>query len=220
VGRRTLLLIASILVAALGTALIWLYVQGADTRAQADTSLVQVWVASKSANPGATMADVAPVPQQVPQQLAGNAIPNPAQVGSQQLVYGVTPGQILLGNMFSAQPQTGVADKNGYVAITISDPHRVPALLKAGDRVAIYAIGNGSGGTAGGKKPLVLVMPEAAVKTLGNTTQAGPNGSTVPVTIVGFEVSPEDAARLIAIETYGQPVLELLGKDAQGVQPS
>ena len=29
-GRRTLLLIASILVAALGTALIWLYVQGAD----------------------------------------------------------------------------------------------------------------------------------------------------------------------------------------------
>jgi pilus assembly protein CpaB len=32
-GRRTLLLIASILVAALGTALIWLYVQGADNRA-------------------------------------------------------------------------------------------------------------------------------------------------------------------------------------------
>ena len=39
-GRRTLLLIASILVAALGTALIWLYVQGADTRAQAGEAQV------------------------------------------------------------------------------------------------------------------------------------------------------------------------------------
>src|SRR4051812_50105699 len=119
------------------------------------------------------MADVAPVPQQVPQQLAGNAIPNPAQVGSQQLVYGVTPGQILLGNMFSAQPQTGVADKNGYVAITISDPHRVPALLKAGDRVAIYAIGNGSGGAAGGEKPPGPGMPGGGGKTPGQTPHAG-----------------------------------------------
>jgi pilus assembly protein CpaB len=219
VGRRTLLLIASILVAALGTALIWLYVQGADTRAQADTSLVQVWVASKAADPGGTVADVAPVPQQVPQPLAAGAVPNPGQLGSQQLVNGVTKGQILLGNMFSPQPQTGVADKNGYVAITISDPHRVPALLRAGDRVAIYAIANGSAGTAGAKKALVLVMREASVKTLGNTTQAGPNGSTVPVTIVGFEVTPEDAAKLIAIETYGQPVLELLGKEARGADP-
>ena len=44
-GRRTLLLIASILVAALGTALIWLYVQGADSRAEATTTQVEVVVA-------------------------------------------------------------------------------------------------------------------------------------------------------------------------------
>ncbi len=100
-GRRTLLLIASILVAALGTALIWLYVQGADTRAQADTSLVQVWVASKAASPGGTVADVAPVPQQVPQPLAADAVTNPGQLGSQQLINGVTTGQILLRSMFA-----------------------------------------------------------------------------------------------------------------------
>ena len=39
-ARRTLLIIASILLAALGTALIWLYVQGAENRAQQNADLV------------------------------------------------------------------------------------------------------------------------------------------------------------------------------------
>ena len=39
-ARRTLLIIASILLAALGTALIWLYVQGAENRAQQNPELV------------------------------------------------------------------------------------------------------------------------------------------------------------------------------------
>ncbi|MGZ4613545.1 MAG: Flp pilus assembly protein CpaB, partial [Kineosporiaceae bacterium] len=43
-GRRSLLLIAAALCAALGTVLVWLYVQGADTRAAAGADLVEVEV--------------------------------------------------------------------------------------------------------------------------------------------------------------------------------
>src|ERR687883_506893 len=57
-GRRTLLLIASILVAALGTALIWLYVQGAEARAQAGEAQVKLMVATQDVQPGTQAAQV------------------------------------------------------------------------------------------------------------------------------------------------------------------
>jgi pilus assembly protein CpaB len=44
-GRRTLLLISSILIAAVGTALVAIYVRGADERAEKGASLVTVLVA-------------------------------------------------------------------------------------------------------------------------------------------------------------------------------
>ena len=151
--------------------------------------------------------------QQVPAAVAQGAVTSPQQLAGQQLKSDVFAGTMLTPSMFSATPQTQVEKGKAYVAITITDPHRVPALLKQGDRVAIYAL------SKGGKDSLRLVMDEAVVKTLGNITQTGPNGSTVPLTIVGFEVSPDQAAGLIDIETYGDPVLALLGQDAKGAQP-
>ena len=59
-GRRTLLLIASILVAALGTALIWLYVQGADTRAVSGETEVPVYVATRNVSMGQPSASFPP----------------------------------------------------------------------------------------------------------------------------------------------------------------
>jgi pilus assembly protein CpaB len=212
VGRRTLLLIASILVAALGTTLVWLYVQGADTRAQADTALVPVMFVTKDAPAGTPIANLTMHPQQVPATVAQTALTSPQQLPGQQLKSDVFAGTMLTPTMFSATPQTQVEKGKAYAAITITDPHRVPALLKQGDRVAIYAL------TKGGKGSLKLVMDEATVKTLGNITQTGPNGTTVPLTIVGFQVTPEEAASLIDIETYGDPVLALLGQDAKGAQ--
>ena len=47
-GRRTLLLIASILIAAVGTALIGLYVRGADNRAQQTEGMVSALVATET----------------------------------------------------------------------------------------------------------------------------------------------------------------------------
>ncbi len=56
-GRRTLLLIAALVVAALGTALVFIYVNNADNRAQADATLVKVLVATQEVPAGTTAAD-------------------------------------------------------------------------------------------------------------------------------------------------------------------
>ena len=55
------------------------------------------------------------------------------------------------------------------MAITITDPHRVPALLKVGDHVAVYSL-PARGATPG------FINPDA-VRAIGNVTQTGPNGT-------------------------------------------
>ena len=212
-GRRTLLLIASILVAALGTTLVWLYVQGADTRAQADTALVPVMFVARTLPPARPSQPLRCSRSKRPGRRRATAITSPQQVAGQQLKSDVFAGTMLTPSMFSATPQTQVEKGKAYVAITITDPHRVPALLKQGDRVAIYAL------SKGGKDSLRLVMDEAVVKTLGNITQTGPNGSTVPLTIVGFEVTPDQAAGLIDIETLRRPGARAARTGRKGAQP-
>ena len=58
-GRRTILLIAALVVAALGTALVFMYANRADERAQAGTEQVEVLVATAGIAAGTTGAAVA-----------------------------------------------------------------------------------------------------------------------------------------------------------------
>lgn len=194
-GRRTLLLIASILVAALGTALVWLYVQGADTRAQQGADLVPVLFLNGSAQAGDDATKLALISRRVPADVAAGAVRSPAELAGQRLTTPAVPGQILLTRMLSTN-QTGRFPKGGAVAISISEPDRVPADLRNGDVVDVYALG---------QRGAVLVAPCVTVRSVGPlpTSQAGaaPAGGTqaVPATIVGFDATPEIAAKLYAI---------------------
>ena len=58
-ARRTLLLVAAVVVAAVGTALIFLYVNGVNDRAVADQSPQQVLVAKTQIAAGTTASDAA-----------------------------------------------------------------------------------------------------------------------------------------------------------------
>src|SRR3954451_415100 len=58
-ARRTLLLIAAVVVAAVGTALIFVYVNGVNARAVADQSPQQVLVAKTQIEAGTTASDAA-----------------------------------------------------------------------------------------------------------------------------------------------------------------
>ena len=214
-ARRTLLLIASILVAALGTALIWLYVQGADSRAQDGQALVTVYQLSGAVPAGTSAQEVLgrSTPRKVPVALVTGVVTAPQQIQGKVLTYQGVQGQILSPGMFSDAAASGAGQRGAAVAITITDPHRVPALLKPGDRVAVYSIE---------ARSVRLVDKNARVATIGSSTQPGRNGQpAVPVTIVGFDAEPQEALDLLAIETRGQPALVLLGdRSTAAVNPT
>ena len=147
-GRRTLLLIASILVAALGTALIWLYVQGADSRAAAGTAQVEVLVAANTVKAGQLASLVKPeqrlLPQTVVDGLGGSLVTNRAQIKGYTRT-DVVAGLPLLRGQFSGEAPAEAPALDGLppdmvaMQVTLPDPQRLVGLLQAGSRIRVYA---------------------------------------------------------------------------------
>ena len=147
-GRRTLLLIASILVAALGTALIWLYVQGADNRAASGAAQVQVLVAANSVKAGQPASQVQPqqrlMPQTLVSSLGGSLLTDPAQIKGFTRT-DVVAGLPLLQGQFSgealaaAPPLDGLPPNMVAMPVTLPDPQRLVGLLQPGSKIRVYA---------------------------------------------------------------------------------
>ena len=212
-GRRTLLVVASILLAALGTALVWLYVQGAVPREleSKGITLVQVPIFNGSAEAGLPVENLPLTRGKVSAEVAAGAVRDLASVRGSKLATDATPGQILTAGMLTTGAVSGIPRDLGFVSLTIADPHRVPALLKAGVDVALYVVPQGQGGC------VRLMVPRVRVYRVGS--DAPSTGSQVPATIVGFLADPKTNVKIIESETLGTPVLELLGVDAKAAQP-
>ena len=158
-ARRTLLLIASILTAALGTALIWLYVQGADKRAQQTATLQPALFLSKELNAGAPVAG-AVITRQVSPEVAATAYTDQSQIQGLKLKKDAAAGQLLVKGMLDANAAgTGRFPSGGAVALSFNQPNLVPADLGVGDIVDVYAM------TAGGK--VELRVKDIQVRTIG-----------------------------------------------------
>jgi pilus assembly protein CpaB len=147
-GRRTLLLIASILVAALGTALIWLYVQGAETRAAAGTAQVQVLVAGNTVRAGQPASQVRPeqrlLPQTMVDSFAGSLLTDRTQIKGFTRT-DVVAGLPLMRDQFSGEAPAEAPALDGLppdmvaMQVTLPDPQRLVGLLQAGSRIRVYA---------------------------------------------------------------------------------
>jgi hypothetical protein len=92
---------------------------------------------------------------------------------------------------------TGRFSKNGVVALSISDPNRVPADLQPGDTVDIFALGKGGAR---------IVLSDITVRTVGParvTTEAATaangtvqNGAIAP-SIVGLDIKDAETAKIL-----------------------
>ena len=204
-GRRTLLLIASILVAALGTALIWLYVQGADSRAQAGEVQVQVYMATRSVSAGdpvdSTIAGHKPFPASVAAAFGSDRVTSPAQIIGFART-DIVPGMPLLKSQFSSQqaaPTPAVALEKNEVAmqLTLPDPQRLAGLLQPGSRIRVYAPM-----TSGGKQGVGVLFQNVRVLTSGPATNASTGTKTnVPQAIVTLALNNAQARALTFAET-------------------
>jgi pilus assembly protein CpaB len=233
-GRRTILLITSILVAALGTALVAIYVRGAEARASSGVETVQVIVAGKTIPEGSSVANAAQASSFVKgpalrKQVTSDTVKLLSDLDDMQGYVAAGPilqGQIIQKGMFrsgAAPADTGLPDDRMAVSVQMADPNRVAALIQSNSQVAVFV----TRGQAGSQSTQLL-LPKVRVLGVGSATTAqvdtpssrtnrsGGTQESVPTTIVTLDVDQREAQRLILATKAGELYFTLLGKNAVG----
>lgn len=230
-GRRTVLLIAAIVVAALGTTLIFFYVSRTDERALEDQQPVEVIVAKTLIRAGTTglaaeragSFKLEKVPRSV--RIEG-ALTATGDIGDLVAVSDIFPGEQIIKAKFVAPGSAGALPiPTGKVAMSVQlgDPQRVAGFVKPGSDVAIFvtiAVPPAPGQPAAAGPQTRLLLPRISVLAVGPTTLRPATGNdankeSVPTAILTLSVDQAQAQKLIYASQNGQLYFTLLTKDSK-----
>lgn len=247
-SRRSALLIAAVVIAALGTAMIVLYVQGIDDRATKGQELVQVLAATDIIDAGETVAAA---------QEAGKF--EAKDVRRDDVVYGaldttesiadlvalgtIYPGEQVISARFgspSSVESLVIPDDKMALSIELTDFERVAGFVNPGSEVAIFAtalspVRKLPDGTEQALSPVTRILlsrvPVVGVGTTSVTSRTVSEGGEgaqvteqVARTILTLAVSQEDAEKLVLADRTTELTFALLGDDTKsrdkaGVNP-
>jgi pilus assembly protein CpaB len=227
--RRRVLLVVAAIIAALGTLLVFLYVRGADDRANQKFHAVLVLKAVKQIDPGETVAAA---------QAAGkiqkadvtdgdklhDALTDVSAISGQLAKTTIYPGEQIVASKFGTTPTAtnalDVPDGKIAVSINLTDTARVAGFVNPGDTVAIFM--NGSGGGLGSFTRLLLSNVEViavGTTTVVSTTTTDATGAQtteqLPRTLFTLGVSQADAQKILFATGNGELAFAKLGKNSK-----
>jgi pilus assembly protein CpaB len=217
-GRRTVLLVAAVLVAALGAGLVVLYVRGVNQRVTAREAPVQILIAKKVIPAGTTGATASAEGDLEFTKIASAAVAEGAlrtidPVANLVANAPIYPGEQILSKKFGKPGASNLLTipTPGTMALSVSlpGPARVNGFIVPGSQVAVFL-------TAGGSSRLIL--DRVTVIAVGTRTLVPSSGQTSstdqPSDVVTFGVTAKEAQTLIYAQTAGSIYLTLLTADS------
>jgi pilus assembly protein CpaB len=225
--RRRLLLILAVFVAVIGTALVFLYVQGADKRAQDKFDNVSVLKATQNISAGTKYDDALSSGQislqSVPKnELSADAVTTTEALKGKLVTVPIFSGQQILSGQFGTTVEstsTNLPIPNGMIAISVNltDPDRVAGNIQNGSQVAIFVTGElkthattttgASSTTDSGLQSTRLLLPKVTVLNVGSpqppttSTTTDENGTQtteqLPRTLLTIAVTQKEAQKVI-----------------------
>ena len=229
-GRRLALLLAAVLVAAVGTTLVFAYVKKADNRAIADQHPVTVLVAKSTIAPGTRVLDAANAgafqSKELPQSaVAPGALSSTDPIKDQVALTTVFPGQQLLTGMFgaTAAATSSIAIPPGMIAASFSfgDPQRVAGFVQPGSNVVVLLTSS----LQGGQSATRVLLPSVTVIAVGPTTITKPanpdqaNPEQLSRAMLTLALTQSQAEQLIFAQGSGSLYLGLLN-DKSVIRPN
>jgi pilus assembly protein CpaB len=225
-GRRTVLLVAALVIAGLGTTMVFLYVHGLDNQAIHKQDPVSVLVAKKTIDPGTTYKDASDQASFEKKTVSRDALADGALGSTAPLVGKVTtttiyPGQQIIPQMFGNSGEVStlsVPDDMLAISVQLDDPAQLAGFVDAGTNIAIFLTTEAKGGQTR------LLLPKVLVLAIGNktatpqdSTTTGTEAASVPTTILTIAVDQHDYQAVSFGTTHGRLNLGLLGR---GFTPS
>jgi pilus assembly protein CpaB len=229
--RRRVLLVVATIVALLGTALVYLYVRGADARAESRYDAVSVLRVVTPIAQGESI-DAA--------QAAGKLAVQP--VGRDSLVPGyqtdiesikgqvakaeIYPGEQIIADQFTADAASIDTSRleipKGYLAVSVSltDTGRVAGFVSPGSQVAIYT-------SLGAEYTRVLLSPVQVIavgsttitQTTTTTAEGAQTTESLPSTLFTLALKQTDAEKVIYASNNGDLEFALL-TDTSVIKPN
>jgi pilus assembly protein CpaB len=242
-GRRSILLIVAVVIAALGATMIFLYVQGIDNRAEAGQEPVQVLAATEKIEAGESIEtatdagklDLISVPKD---DVVPGALTNTDSLSGQIALAPIYPQEQILAAKFGAvgtETQINIPDGSMAVSVNLSDPARVAGFVSPGSKVAIFFTGapDAAASAQSGQAPgstsgfTRLLLPEVDVIGVGTTTvltstttdaSGAATTEQLPKTLLTLSLTQEQAQKVIFAQGNGELALGLLN-DKSKVRP-
>jgi len=228
--RRRILLVFAAAIAALGTLLVFLYVRGADTRAEEQFDTVDVLTAVSTITPGETVEAalaagkfaMAPVPSG---SVLQGVLTDPSAGAIKGMVATTTiyQGEQIIASKFGGSAEASALPiPKGFLAISVNltDPARVAGFVSPGSDVAIFM----TGADPSSQQPFArMLLPRVTVIGVGSTapgqtttTDAAGNQTTeqLPNALLTLALKKEDAERVLFASTNGALAFGLLTKES------
>lgn len=207
-GRRTVILIVALVIALVGAAMVYLYVKGADDRAQAEQEPVEVLKAVAQIEPGESLSqaqaagklELLPVPRE---QLLEGVMDSVGESGSLVALARVFPNEQITTSKFGApgeQDQLTLDEGQIAISLTLSDTGRVAGFVSPGSEVAIFANSAGLSSRLLLPKVKVIAVGQTTVTTSTTTTETGEQTTTeaLPRTLITVGVDQQEAQKIMA----------------------
>ncbi len=182
-GRRSILLIVAIAIAALGATMVFLYVQGVDAKASEQVESVQVLAATQQIEPGETIEAAQAAGKlttvDVPRKnIVPGVLTDTTTLKGQIALSTVYVGEQIIPGMFGSlgtQQTITIPDGTMAVSVQLDDPSRVAGFVTPGSSVAIFVSGKPEEiQSDGSSKPLPdftrVLLPKVEVIGAGDTT--------------------------------------------------
>ena len=219
-GRRTLLLVAALLLAALGTSLVFVYVGNVDNRAREGQAPVEVWIATKEILAGTTVAQANSdgsfaIKVVAQSDVVEGALGDLAPIADKVALSTIYPEEQLLEAKFGAQgevPTVSIPPGKFAVAFEFADPNRVANFVAPGQQVAVFVtmLSEGSPVPAG-QDFTQLLLPTVLVVAVGaeTVTEVAETGEEVPTRLLTLALDEGESKRLIHANSKGELYLAL-----------
>lgn len=229
--RRKILLVVAATVAVLGTVLVFLYVRGADDRAEQRFETVEVLRAVAPIEPGESIEAAAqagklslqPVPRD--QLLTGHQTSIEGLTGTVALTR-VYPGEQIIDTRFGgaagiASSQLPIPDGMLAISVNLSDTARVAGFVSPGSEVAVFL--NGLDPVT--QRPFTRqLLDRVQVLGVGSTTPVSTTTTTedgaqtteqLPRTLITLALDKRDAQRVMYASGNGELTFALLTESSR-----
>jgi pilus assembly protein CpaB len=223
--RRRILLVAAVLVAAMGAVLVFLYVQGADSRAEERFDTVDVLKATAIIEPGESIEDAQAAGKLTLAAVAQDELLNGYQTDTSTMagtkaMQTIYPGEQIVSDKFgtgvSASTALPIPDDKMAISVNLTDPSRVAGFVNPGSEVAIFVTGTDE---ADGTSYTRMLLPRVVVLGVGNTTPVSTTttdetgASTteqLPRTLLTVSVDQKQAEKVLFAQGNGELAFGLL----------